>query len=78
MGRARYYVVLYDGEWKIDFQHKHYGPYPTQQDAIRAAVDAAHATGNNGIDAQVLVQSMTNHEFLAQWRYDHDPYPLPG
>jgi hypothetical protein len=74
MDRAWYFVVLSDGEWKIELQHKHYGPYSTQQTAIRAAVEAAQAAVNNGIDAEVLVQSMSNHEF----GYDYDPYPLPA
>jgi hypothetical protein len=53
MSRAQYFVVSHEGQWKIKFQGQHYGPYNTQRDAIRAAVDAAHKAKG---DAQVLVQ----------------------
>ncbi|WP_081991283.1 DUF2188 domain-containing protein [Inquilinus limosus] len=77
MARHQYFVVHHQGEWKISYEQKHYGPYPTQKDAIRAAVDAAHETGKNGHDAQVLVQG-TNNQFRTEWTYGHDPYPPKG
>ena len=34
------YVVFRDqGQWHVKSHGVHYGPYPTQRDAIRAAVD---------------------------------------
>ncbi|HZS64865.1 MAG TPA: DUF2188 domain-containing protein [Xanthobacteraceae bacterium] len=78
MARAQYFVVQHAGEWKIKFEEKHYGPYATQKAAIRAAVDAAHASGKKGIDAQVFVQSTNNHQFRTEWTYGRDPYPPPG
>ncbi len=77
MSRARYYVVIHSGEWKINYEGKHYGPYETQKGAIRAAVDAAHKVGARGGDAQVLVQGMSN-QWRTEWTYGHDPYPPPG
>jgi hypothetical protein len=77
MARAQYFVVLHNGEWKINFEQKHYGPYRTQADAIRAAVDAAHSSGAKGIDAQVLIQGRDN-KFRTEWTYGNDPYPPPG
>lgn len=77
MARARYFVVLHEGEWKIKFDEKHYGPYPTQRDAIRAAVDAAHESGKKGLDAQVLIQG-ENNQFRTEWTYGNDPYPPIG
>ncbi|WP_461330461.1 DUF2188 domain-containing protein [Bradyrhizobium liaoningense] len=56
---------------------KHSAPYATQKEAIRAAVDAAHADGKAGHDAQVLVQR-ENHQFRMEWTYGHDPYPPAG
>ncbi len=76
--RLQYFVVLHENEWKVKYEGKHYGPYPTQKAAIRAAVDSAHTSGRNGHDAQVLVQSTTNHQFRTEWTYGHDPYPPPG
>jgi hypothetical protein len=77
MARAHYYVVLHEGQWKISFDGKHYGPYNTQADAIAVAVDAAHKSGQNGHDAQVLVQG-ANNQFRTEWTYGGDPYPPPG
>src|SRR5215204_322024 len=73
MERVRYFVVLHDKQWKISFADKHYGPYRTQRDAIRVAVDAAHKAEG---DAQVLVQGQ-NNQFRTEWTYGNDPYPPP-
>lgn len=74
MQRVQYFVVLHEGQWKISFNGKHYGPYDTQRAAIRAAVDAAHKAAG---DAQVLVQGQDN-KFRTEWTYGNDPYPPPG
>jgi Uncharacterized protein conserved in bacteria (DUF2188) len=77
MARTQYVVVIHNGEWKISFDGKHYGPYATQKSAIRAAVDAAHKAGNQGHDSQVLIQG-ENNKFRTEWTYGNDPYPPPG
>jgi hypothetical protein len=77
MARAVYYVVLHQGAWKIKHDDKHYGPYRTQAEAIRDAVDTAHKAGKQGHDAQVLVQGRDN-QWRTEWTYGHDPYPAPG
>lgn len=77
MARAQYVVVSHQGEWKISFGGKHYGPYSTQKDAIRAAVNAAHTAGKNGHDSQVLIQG-TDSKFRTEWTYGNDPYPPKG
>lgn len=77
MARTQYVVVLHEGEWKISHDGKHYGPYQTQAAAITVAVDAAHKAGQQGHDAQVLVQG-TNNQFRTEWTYGHDPYPPKG
>lgn len=74
MPRAHYYVVHHQNEWKITLNGTHYGPYKTQADAVRSAVNAAHDSGTKGHDAQVLVQG-TNNRFRTEWTYGHDPYP---
>jgi hypothetical protein len=77
MARAQYFVVLHGGEWKVKFGDNHYGPYNTQKEAITAAVNAAHGSGKNGYDAQVLVQGQDN-KFRTEWTYGNDPYPPRG
>lgn len=77
MARNSYYVVTQNGEWKISHNQKHFGPYQSQRAAIRAAVDAAHSSGQQGIDSQVLIQGQ-NNQWRAEWTYGNDPYPPPG
>jgi len=71
------FVVRHQNEWKISYNGKHYGPYDTQKQAIRDAVDAAYKAGQKGHDAQVLVQG-TDSKFRTEWTYGNDPYPPPG
>ena len=77
MARLQYFVVLHQNEWKVKFDGKHYGPYGTQAQANRAAIDAAHEAGAMGYDAQVLVQGRDN-QWRTEWTYGNDPYPPPG
>ena len=51
MAAEQYLVLCHDGEWKITFNGKQYGPYESQEDAIEAAVEAAYAMGEIGIEA---------------------------
>jgi hypothetical protein len=69
MARAQYFVVLHEKQWRIKLDEQRYGPYSTQAAAIRTAVDAAHSAGRKGFDAQVLVQSTTNHQFRTEWTH---------
>jgi hypothetical protein len=75
--RVRYFVVNHQGQWKIKLDDTHYGPYATQRDAIRDAIDTAHTAGKQGFDAQVLVQG-ENNQFRTEWTYGNDPYPPRG
>lgn len=77
MARVQYFVVQHEGQWKIKWNGEHF-TYGSQREAIRAAVDAAHQSGANGYDAQVLVQGTNNNQFRTEWTYGHDPYPPPG
>jgi hypothetical protein len=78
LARTQYVVVLHQGEWKISLGGKHYGPYRTQREAIREAVDTARKEGQSNADgAQVLVQGEDNR-FRTEWTYGKDPYPPPG
>lgn len=77
VARAQYFVVLHQGQWKVNFAGKHYGPYDSQRAAIQVAVATAQESGVKGYDAQVLVQG-ENNQFRTEWTYGHDPYPPPG
>jgi hypothetical protein len=71
MAHTQYIVVRDQGQWKISLDGARYGPYATQRDAIRAAVDAAHEAGQKGVSSQVLLQD----PFRIEWTYGMDPYP---
>ena len=78
MARTQYFVENHKSEWKISLDAKRYGPYATQAEAIRAAVDAAHGEGKKNPDgAQVLVQGK-DRKFRTEWTYGKDPYPPAG
>ena len=77
MKREQYFVVLKDGKWMVSLNGQHYGPYATQKLASKSAVDAAHKSGQKGLNAQVLIQG-ENNQFRTEWTYGEDPYPPPG
>jgi hypothetical protein len=71
MAQTQYIVVRDQGQWKIALDGARYGPYATQRDAIRAAVDAAQEAGRMGLNGQVLLLD----QFRTEWTYGRDPYP---
>ena len=71
MAHAQYFIIRDRGQWKILLDGVRYGPYATQRDAVRAAVDAAHESGLQGLNGQVLLRDQLSIE----WTYGKDPYP---
>ena len=71
MAHAQYFIIRDQGQWKILLDGVRYGPYATQRDAVRAAVDAAHESGLQGLNGQVLLRD----QFRIEWTYGKDPYP---
>ena len=71
MAVEQYLIVLHNDEWKISFNGKHYGPYVSAEAAVEAAIDAAYAMGEIGIEAQVAVQDSDLNVETA-WTYDQD------
>jgi hypothetical protein len=74
MEKAQYFVVRHEGEWKIRHDGKHFGPYTTQQRAIKAAMEAMQQSGLEGFEAQVLVQG-TDGTFGTEWTYQDPAAP---
>jgi hypothetical protein len=75
MPRAQYFVTRRNGEWKVRAGYRYTGPYPTQGEALQAAIDFAERDGQAGREAQVLVQG-EDRVFLPAWTYGRDPYPI--
>ena len=68
MAAEQYLILCHDGEWKITFNGKQYGPYESREAALEAAVDAAYAMGEIGIDAQVSIQD-PDLQVRTAWTY---------
>jgi hypothetical protein len=77
MARKHYYVSPDGSTWKVTLDGVLQGHHYTQKSAIRAAVDAAHADGKVGHNAEVRVQGIDG-QFRTEWTYGSDPYPPPG
>jgi hypothetical protein len=71
MASEQYFIILENNEWKISFKDKNYGPYSSRQDAIDAAIDAAYAMGEIGIDVQVL-SKVEDNSFKTEWTNGKD------
>ena len=76
MARIQYLILSNGGRWKIRHNEKDY-EYATQAEAMHAAVEAAHKSGEMGHDAQVLIQGRDG-QWQTEWTYGHDPYPPRG
>ena len=56
MAQDVYEVVPHEYHWKTSYQGEYYGVYPTQKEAIRAAIESAQKAGDiNSDGSQVRV-----------------------
>lgn len=76
MSRADYFVLQDGLQWKVRLNGEDC-TFPSQADAMRAAIDAAHAAGRAGIDAQVLVKGYSGC-WWTEWAYRRDIRPPRG
>jgi hypothetical protein len=53
MPDTRYYIVRHDRIWLIKFEDEEYGPYETQDEALRLASDAAEQLERHGESVEV-------------------------
>ena len=74
MAQVNYYVIRQAGEWKIKCLDQHFGPYKSQKDAIKQAIDVAQKAGEKGYGAQVHIQGVDN-KFRLEWTYGKDAAP---
>jgi hypothetical protein len=76
MALIQYVVVQREGRWMVMIDGQHYGPYESQNDALRVAINVAQENGQKGQDSQVIVRE--REVIRTAWTYGHDPYPFPG
>jgi len=57
---ARYYVVRHDRVWFVKFEDEEFGPYETQDEAMRLATDAAAKLERHGENAAVHLVGATS------------------
>src|SRR5262249_51436625 len=68
MPDVRYFVErqkAHSNAWIIKFDDEEYGPYKSQSEAVRFAIDAAEKRNDHGEKAQVVIIEPT-------WTYDQD------
>lgn len=53
---VEYRINLRDEGWMIERQGRRYGPYSSQQEAVREAVYVANYSTSHGLQAEVVVQ----------------------
>jgi hypothetical protein len=75
MPHTRYIIVRHEDEWLIKFGDGEYGPYRSQTEAMRFAIDAAQKLGEQGESTQVCIMMGEQGHFRPEWTYGKDPYP---
>ena len=63
--------------WWVRFERRDFGPYPSYQDAVRAAIVAADRAGQRGFDAQVRAEDEVGITRV-EWTFGFDPPPEQG
>ena len=74
MALATYAVVRSGNMWTIKYDKQNYGTYKTQQEAITNAIKTANRIGEQGHQAQVLIQGVDNRLHV-EWVYGKSPDP---
>lgn len=74
MALATYAVVRSGNLWTIKYDKQNYGTYRTQHEAITNAIKTAHRIGEQGHEAQVLIQGVDNRLHV-EWVYGKSPDP---
>ena len=68
MGDALYIVMRRGQEWGIMLTGENYGPYPTERDAVDAAIEAADSARDMGFASRVVVLG-NGGQFHTAWTY---------
>ena len=75
MGYAQFLVLFRHGHWLVRSSQTGEEPFPDQPSATKAAVEAAHESGKDGLPGAVILQ-VGDDDYEVVWRYGCDPYPI--
>lgn len=71
MARAQYFLVKNQSGWCVKLMGQQFGPYSSQEVALKAALAAARKAGEMGHEAEVIVQGADN-KFRTEWTYSEE------
>lgn len=74
VAKTQFFVIPHQGRWRVSRRGKMYGPFPTQEVAIRSAIDVAHASGLNERPSQVLIRE-ADGTYRVAWTFGIDCRP---
>ena len=76
-GRTRYLVMRREDVWFIVFGGEEFGPYKSEREAKRFAIEAAFKLGEQGQESEVLVSDEAGATSPV-WVYGEHAYPPRG
>ena len=68
MPHVQYFIErlkAHNDAWMVNFDNEEYGPYKSQSEAVRFAIEAVEKLNEHGEKAQVVIIGPT-------WTYDQD------
>jgi len=76
MPRTRYVVEpLGSAKWKITVEKQEHGPYVSREEALAAAIDAAHKEARRHKDGTQVFSKCADGKLHREWTSGEDPYP---
>ena len=78
MARTRYVVEpLGSTRWKITVDKQEHGPYASPDEALAAAIDAAHKEARRQKTGTQVFSKRKDGKLHLEWTSGEDPYPPP-
>ena len=76
MPRTRYVVgPLGSAKWKITVGKQEHGPYASREEALAAAIDAAHKEARRHKEGTQVLSRRADGKLRLEWTSGQDPYP---
>jgi hypothetical protein len=72
---AIYNVMRRDGRWKMVVDQIEFGQFATEDQAVRIAIETAHAAGRANMWGAHVILHETDRMSRIIWTYGRDPFP---